>query len=294
MTHGHSKSKYWCFTVNNYTPEEEASLKEAVANKSATYVIIGREVGDTGTSHLQGYLELKSRTRLNSVKSVAGLRRAHLEPRKGTQSQAIDYCKKDNHFDEFGSPKVNVQGARNDLAAIQTLLDNGTTSIEVAQQYFGTWCRYRKSFEHYKQLTKPSLNATRNVHWIYGPTGTGKTRIVFSKVPCLWINSDTKLQWFDGYEGQSHVLLDDYRGEGSDAFILRLLDRYPLSVAVKGEFRQWHATEIYITSNLPADAMHPLVHAAFRRRIKTVTHIPTVLNFDDQDEIDRVWASIEG
>lgn len=56
--------------------------------------------------------------------------------------------------------------------------------------------------------------------------------------------------WFDGYEGQDDVLMDDYQCSMLDReFFLRLLDRYPMQVPVKGGFVEWRPKRIIITSN---------------------------------------------
>jgi hypothetical protein len=57
-------------------------------------------------------------------------------------------------------------------------------------------------------------------------------------------------QWFDGYEGQRIVIIDDFRGEYPLPLLLQLLDRYPMQVPVKGGFSQWCPRKVYITSNI--------------------------------------------
>lgn len=54
-----SKGLYWTFTLNNYTAEEEGSMMDALAEQ-CIYLIVGKEVGEEGTPHLQGYLGLKN------------------------------------------------------------------------------------------------------------------------------------------------------------------------------------------------------------------------------------------
>lgn len=47
----------WCFTVNNYTAEEIVAVKSL----EYKYLVIGFEVGEEGTPHLQCYVELTNR-----------------------------------------------------------------------------------------------------------------------------------------------------------------------------------------------------------------------------------------
>ena len=46
----------WCFTLNNYSVEEE----ETIRNAPCAYMLFGRERGDEGTPHLQGYVHFKN------------------------------------------------------------------------------------------------------------------------------------------------------------------------------------------------------------------------------------------
>ena len=102
----------WVATLNNYTNAEYDTLIESIAT-NASYAVIGREVGESGTPHLQCFFIWYNRFRLRQVKAIPGLQRAHLEPARGTSSQAAVYCKKEGDFYEFGDlpnpgPKKNI------------------------------------------------------------------------------------------------------------------------------------------------------------------------------------------
>lgn len=100
-----SQSTRWCFTLNNPTPEENAHLDElgsGLQRYGLRYLIIGREVGNSGTPHLQGFFISDSRLRLRSVRSLFG-ERGHYECARATSDRAADYCRKDNDFSEYGS-----------------------------------------------------------------------------------------------------------------------------------------------------------------------------------------------
>lgn len=122
-----SRSKYYVFTLNNYTEEEtraiEAYAQEAQDNldqHECTYIIIGKEIGESGTRHYQGYIEFSSRRRLTQVKRVPGLSRAHFEVRRGNARQAADYCLKDGDLlVEAGAISTVSQGSRTDLESLK-------------------------------------------------------------------------------------------------------------------------------------------------------------------------------
>lgn len=86
------------------------------------------------------------------------------------------------------------------------------------------------------------------MHWFYGSTGTGKTRSAYEISPLAYFKSPTN-HWWDGYEGQETVIIDDYRVDFCKfSQLLRLFDRYPLSVEVKGGTVEFLAKDIYITT----------------------------------------------
>lgn len=110
-----SAAKHWVFTLNNPTAEEQLNLAThgesiSVEPEQAlfTYLVFGRETGDSGTPHLQGYLVLETKLRLAQVKNINGFERCHLEVARGTAVQASTYCKKDGDFDEYGTLPTSV------------------------------------------------------------------------------------------------------------------------------------------------------------------------------------------
>lgn len=276
-----AKSKYWCFTLNNYDEEEYNSIK-SVIEEQCTYGVIGREVGESGTKHLQGYVELGKRVRFGGIKRLLG-QRCHIERRGGTGTQAAAYCKKDDtEAYEFGELAVSKQGKRSDLDTIKELIDGGASERDVADAHFSKWVIYRKSFSAYRQLrTDPGIRRTLDVIVLWGAPGTGKTRYVWDKYPDVFSVPDPELRWFDGYSGEDTVLIDDYRGGASDSFILKLLDIYPLQVPVKGGFVQWAPSRIFLTSNDSPPWTHSAVAQALRRRIRVVLHFSTNVAPDD-------------
>ena len=88
-------SKNWCFTLNNYTDSEYQDILTFLNNGSNKY-IIGKEKGEKGTPHLQGYIELEKKMRLSEVKTLC--KRIHFEKTKGTQEDNIKYCSKEGDY----------------------------------------------------------------------------------------------------------------------------------------------------------------------------------------------------
>lgn len=118
-----SRAKHWCFTLNNYTPEDVDridSLEETV-----DYLIYGKEVGESGTPHLQGFVSFKNRVRRSTA--VARLGQAHFTVARNVD-QAIEYCKKEGDFKEFGN-RPKGPGARSDLEDFKKAVLDGETSM---------------------------------------------------------------------------------------------------------------------------------------------------------------------
>jgi hypothetical protein len=270
------RAKRWCFTLNNPTEEENGLLllyvqqlnsetPGGLSNPKLTYLVFGKEA--VSTPHLQGYLETKTKTSLSSMKKF--LKRAHWEKAKGSPKQASDYCKKDGDYEEGGDLSPG-QGHRSDLVEIKKKIDEGASELEIADQHFAKWVVYRRSFQAYSTLIASKRNFMTKTHVYWGKTGTGKTRFCYNQVmdeEC-WSPGDYK--WFDGYRGQPIVILDDFRGEYKLQMLLKLLDRYPLQVPIKGGFTEWKPRKVYITSNIHPNDWYPLadrysLSAMFRR-----------------------------
>lgn len=294
MSNG-GQGKYWCFTINNATAEEEKTLSLLTEKEDFLYVCYGREIGESGTPHLQGYLELSKNYRRAKLSKL--IPRAWLGTRKGTSDEAYTYCKKDGDFVEWGERSIPKQGARSDLLSIKRQLDEGASikDIAISDESFSTWIRSHKAFDRYVCLRAPTRNWATIVYVLSGPTGVGKSRLAhyFGGVN-LYTLADNSFKWFDGYTGQENVLIDDFTGkDASISMMLRLLDRYPMQVPVKCSFVQWAPRRIFITTNVLPETWFPSAedtqHSAIRRRITKLWSIKQDIIFDNNGPIGNTW-----
>lgn len=93
---------YWCFTLNNWTKDELDSICSK-CSKFCSFAIIGSEVGESGTPHLQGYVEFIKKSR---PVGVFDNKRIHFEKCKGDRADNVKYCSKDgNVVFSLGMPK---------------------------------------------------------------------------------------------------------------------------------------------------------------------------------------------
>ena len=80
-------------TLNNPTDEEQRSLTDALTGRGVTRASVGHEVGESGTPHLQGFVQLKNGRTLTAMKQWLGSKRWNLQVARSLQD-AWDYCRK--------------------------------------------------------------------------------------------------------------------------------------------------------------------------------------------------------
>lgn len=244
-----SQARNCCFTLNNYTDEEFYAIKAW----SCDYLIIGREVGENGTPHLQGYVEWTSAKKWSTLKRLNS--RIHWEKRRGTAKQASDYCKKDGDFIEVG--ELSGQGERSDLKEVTTyIMDNRPTIDEVMMAYPVVFLKYAKSLSAMvdRVRTKPRTDKPK-VIWLYGKAGAGKTKAAVSIDGDTYMKDGTK--WWNGYCGQRVVVLDDFNPPNPNTVefrdFLRWIDRYQCQVETKGGYVQLNSPIMIVTSEFKPD-----------------------------------------
>jgi hypothetical protein len=262
-----SQSRRFTFTLPNYTQEELDALRVGPLGRdnSITYILYGLETcPTTGTPHVQGYLEVKKKLTISAVRRFN--LRAHYEVcQKPCVEYQKGYCWKLTGHPSHNQPEPNAitfeegsamrQGQRNDLNAIGEQIVAGVLPQAIAEENPGMYARYHRGLHALRAavIDPPRDQATpKNVIVYFGPTGTGKTRSAVEQLTAqygdyyLW--DPTLHPWWDGYDCHRGVVIDEFRGQLPFSVILRLLDRYRMTVQIKGGMRQFVADTIYITS----------------------------------------------
>jgi len=262
-------SRAWVFTVNNYSEAELASLKEQ--HPQIKYLVGGKEVGENETPHIQGYMELSRAHRIAGAKLVLGIPRAHLEIRRGTSDQADEYCQKDGDFFQVGNR--SKPGQRNDLAALIPAAADNKTYLDA--------CIAASDFLRHPQTyirLRADLDSRDAEKWrvvtvkvYFGRTGTGKTRKAMNNESVYKLDTANNL-WFDGYNRETRLVIDDFYGWIKYGHLLQLLDGYKMRLEVKGGFCYAFWVSVIITSNKDVDLWYPNVNdtSALRRRITKI------------------------
>jgi hypothetical protein len=151
----------WCFTLNNYTEQDVERLKSPGGD--VVYLVAGREVGESGTPHLQGFVKFKSRKRLSQVKAIIGST-AHVECSRN-QPASIEYCKKDQNFFEFGIFQGKA-GRRTDLDDFKDAVKSGVLDLrQIREEHSDVFARYPRFCLEYIDDHRPQREQT--LHALY-------------------------------------------------------------------------------------------------------------------------------
>lgn len=245
-----SKARAYCFTLNNYDETTAASIQQFCNDGNCSYLIYGKEVAPTTlTPHLQGYMRLKHPLRMSSLQAklqTYGIKLA-LIVANGTAQQNIAYCSKEDPSPfVFGDPGPG-QGSK--LSKTIAIISNGGSLQDVAYECPEDIVKYSTGVAKLISLRSSPRTEPPVVVWCCGPTGTGKSRFAWTHFPDAF-SKDITTRWWDGYSAQTCTILDDYRPSREMPFhyLLRLLDRYPVQVEIKGLYIQFNSKFVIITS----------------------------------------------
>lgn len=281
----------WAFTLR-FQELDKSDNAPTFDHERQRGLVFQLERGDTtGYTHWQGYVEYVRSTNFNRVKTDLGDPAVHIEPALGSRSQNIAYCTKQDTrvrgpfvFPDGFDTEDNKQGYRRDLIEIKERLDDGASLVQVASQSFATFCRNYKAFEKYLLLVQPPRSWKSHVIVAWGATGTNKSRFAHERDPkAYWLgpsHSGSKVHWFDGYDGQETVVLDEFRpSQWEYTQLLQLLDRYPYRAQTKGGTANFIPREIIITTSQNPDTWYSSETDGkeqcpyeLRRRINHVMH----------------------
>jgi hypothetical protein len=265
--------KSYTFTLNNYSDEEYESLVGDL-NDEVTYAVVGKEVGESGTPHLQGYVLFRRSYHFNTIKNRF-FPRAHIEVAAGSVDANFRYCSKDGDFIEIGT-RPSHKRTRDELAVeFSSKLQSGHNGLDqFANEYPGVYMfTGHNMLRNYQALRRPIERPNINVRWFYGKPGTGKSRKAHEEFKEAYIK-DPRTKWWNGYMFEEEVIIDDFGPNGIDInHLLRWFDRYKCIVENKGGMIPLIASSFIVTSNFhPCKIFtgfggedHPQLDALMRR-----------------------------
>ena len=232
-----------CITIN-----KTHTLPQNIDTTHIKYYIFGRErAPNTGTLHLQGYVEFSRAMTYAAIKKALRDNTIHIEQRRGSQDQAIAYCRKEDQQPfEYGEPKGNgrpkgrkTQQVHEELQEVKELIDSGATPDELMAKEAGFYYRYKSYimdyYTHHKHtrecaelmnwastlqlnikqremLQALTQQTDRKVSWIYDPKGnTGKSvfsRYMIAKYRAIRFTNAKTADIALAYNGEEVVIFD--------------------------------------------------------------------------------------
>lgn len=289
-----SQKTHWCFTsfADNptfltFTDDKPSSIR---------YIVWQREqCPHSGRLHWQGYVEFGRSQRMSAVKRILGDSAMHLEGRRGSRDNAREYCTKEESrvqgtsFTEVGEWIESKQGKRTDLEAACEIVRNKKGLAEVANELPTVYVKFSKGLEKLNYILNKSPN-WRNIRAfsLVGTAGTGKTRLARSYFgECFLLPPPTANRvWWDGYQGEKTLVLDEFYGWLKYSYLLRILDGHPCQLEVKGGFC-WALWEtVVLTSNKhPSEWYEAGLTPALARRLTQTIILTDPLVFDENNNL---------
>lgn len=269
------------------------------------------EIGNEGTYHTHIYFVAKSGVMFDTVqKRFYG---AHIESVKGSNDDNYNYIRKigekyadkketnlEETFEEFGTLPDDKLGNNSLSAEILEMIQNGSTDNDIIQTYPSAMYKL-ESIKRTREIinSEKFKNTFRklDVHYLWGKTGTGKTRYVMEKYGYENVYRITDYEHpFDNYSGQKVILFDEFRSSLKISDMLIYLDGYPLNLPCRYSNKIAMYNTVYFATNIPIDKQYENVqhyeqetYNAFLRRIHEIKEIkkqPVSENTEDIEIID--------
>jgi len=291
-TGGYSKgaperTRRWCGTLNNPTPDEDGFFRCRAPPPSSIRAMVAQvEKGETGTVHMQFYVEFHAPKNMRQAKSILG-DRVHIEAAAGTAEQNKHYCTKPTPgckckhcvgavrlegpwiFGEFGGG----QGERTDLQEAADTIVNGGSIRDIDPSLI---VKYANGFRALQAMKQEKTRELFMCLTIVGPPGIGKSHIVrttFANTPTFNTLFGNGGIWFHEYSGQKVIVIDEYKGQIQLQKLLGIADKWPIRLECKGgSFAAEHELLILISNSPPSqwyldkDGTRPAeIHALYRR-----------------------------
>jgi len=297
MNNGLKQARYFILTIpadaeKTMTTEFfEAAVEESL--EGLIHVEGQQEIGEGGYVHWQVVASFGKAVGLKAVKKVFG-RTCHIEATRSDAARAYVH-KQDTQVEgtrfEFGS-LAHRRNSKTDWNNVRTLAQSGLLNEIPAEIY----CRH---YGNLRSIAKDNLKAVgieKNVSVYWGPSGTGKSHMAWDQAGPDAFPKDPNSKFWDGYNGQENVVIDEFRGMISISHMLRWLDKYPVTVEIKGSAVVLRAKRIWVTSNLSPElwypGLDPITFSALRRRIN-VTHFNDFFSMPDVSTTPATFRYVE-
>ena len=264
------QSRKFLLTINN--PESAGMTHEEIIDRAQKfnpdYFCMADEIGASGTYHTHVYLYSESPMRFETVKKRFPT--AHIDKAAGSSRSNRDYIRKEGKWADTDKADTRVEGSFKEfgtipdeseekaprMAQLMKHIQEGLTNVEILQIDPSYGFKIREMDQLRQQLLNDRYireNRKVTVHYIYGDSGTGKTRSIFEKHPATDICRITSYPprgnvLFDSYKGQPVLVFEEFHSQISISDMLNFLDIYPVTLPARYYDRVACYTEVYITS----------------------------------------------
>ena len=294
-----TQSRKWALVINNPLEAglDHAAIREILYRFSPAYFCMVDEIATTGTYHTHIFLLAPSPIRFSTIKNRFPT--AHIEKAYGSAKANRAYILKEGHwadtdkaetsvsgtFEEWGDlPAEKAEEAPEMFKLIQDLRA-GKSVMEIIEDNPKLAFRIRE-IETLRQAILEEKYSAENraleVTYLYGASGTGKTRGIFEKHDRKSICRITDYGGrngvrFDAYHCQDVLVLEEFHSQIPISAMLNYLDIYPLTLPARYTDRIACYTKVYITSNIPLEEQYRDIQRyqmetwrAFLRRVQNV------------------------
>lgn len=248
------RSRGWCFTT--FFEGDAKPVIQVIQHgiKMPEVGVIGEETcPKTGRKHLQGYVYLSNARTFNSMKDTlpAG---SHIEKAVGNVAENYRYCTKEGEYVYWGSrDEIDVNGTkpgkRSDIDNVRNLVKSGADMEQICDEVTSYQAlRFAENVRYHYQKHRTEAPT---VYWLWGLSGVGKTRWVHENFESVYIKDGT--QWWNGYDFETCICIDDFDGHWPFRDLLRLLDRYKYQGQIKGGYTKINSPFIVITCEFPPE-----------------------------------------
>lgn len=276
-------------TWNNWQKDFETREEAFNYFKSLPHIrafLIGFEVGEKGTQHIQGVFQFNQPKLFNTLRKY--FKNNHIEKIHDLNA-SINYCKKSNDYMEFG--EITKQGQRTDIEAFTQAIVAGYSDIELLTEFPSQTQRYLHNIDKIRQMIltefyQKNLRHNLKVIFISGDAGVGKTRYIYVRhnITDIYRVSDYKNP-FDNYKGQKILVLDEYNNQLNIQLLLNILDIYPLLLPARYNDKWACYEQVYVISNYDFNDLFGYydesIYRAIRRRFNLITDRMNFLNVNE-------------
>ena len=290
------------FTINNPVEKgfTDEIIKEKFINDTLVYMCMCHEIGlEKHTPHIHIFTQFKNPRSFDAlVKLFDG--EAHIDRAFGSAQENRDYIRKEGKhaksekkdtnlietFFEYGDIKQAEEEKKKDSEVVVELLKDGFTPEEIIEEIPRLSFKLKQIKEIYETIRwNKAKTENRDIHvtYIYGTTGTGKSRYIHEKYNPndVYFVTDYKHP-FDAYDGQKVLVLDEFRCDFECKEMLQLLDRYPYQLKARYSNKWACFTEVYVISNIKFEEQYKELarneletYNAFIRRFHTFITMDT-------------------